>query len=361
MANAGKGERAVTRLEQLRRIVDDTLRAQVNWQRQHAGCIHLYGVAAIAAQLAERRGLDPILAAAAGLLHDIYTYRTGLSDLHAQNSAEEARPILRDCGLFSAAEQRLIWRSIFCHSDKQFHHGPYAEVLKDADVLQRYWHDPEEPVAKAVAERLQRALQGLGLSQGLVCDDSAQAVTAPAQTGIRPRLADLAERLANQPLVGNAGNSGPDVYPLIRYFPGATPGQGFDWCASFVYHCALQAGLRLPIKHQLVSCRFAAVPAWLEWAQLPEARFFHRPDEAGFVPERGDLVIFDQLVSDSPHDHIGVILNVDGAQVTTAEGNVKNRSGLFLRHRVQRVNGFIRIGDGYDYLACSMGTNVEDE
>ncbi len=351
----------MTRLEQLRRIVDDTLRAQADWQRQHAGCIHLYGVAAIAAQLAERRGLDPILASAAGMLHDIYTYRTGLADLHAQNSAEEARPILRDSGLFTAAEQRLIWRSIFCHSDKQFKHGPYAETLKDADVLQRYWHDPEELVAPAVAQRLGLALQELGLPQKFACAESTHAASPTALPGVRLRLADSAERLAGQPLVGNAGQSGPDVYPLLRYFPGATVERGFDWCASFVYHCALQAGLFLPIKHQLVARRFAAVPAWLEWAVLPETRFFHRPDEPGFVPERGDLVIFDRLVSDLPHDHIGVVLRVDGDQITTAEGNVENRSGLFLRHRTQQVNGFIRIEDGYDYLACSMGAKVSDE
>lgn len=64
-------------LESLRQQIDAILRAQPDDDERRCGCVHLYGVAQAAAMLALRRGLDPTLATAAGMLHDIATYHTG--------------------------------------------------------------------------------------------------------------------------------------------------------------------------------------------------------------------------------------------------------------------------------------------
>lgn len=344
------------RMDQLRTVVDSVLVSQEDSRLRISGFVHLYGVSALGAQLALRRGLNPEVASAAGMLHDIYTYRTGLTVNHAHNSEEDARPILRDLGLFTAEEQRLIRKAIFRHSIKATTHESYDEVLKDADVLQRYLHNADEPVEPAAYQRLQRVAAELGLPQPQ-CLAATQQISRPVGGNSRARrlaLADIAEELARRPLIGNASKSGPDVYPLLRYFPGATISQGFDWCASFAYHCCMQTGLSLPIRYPALTYRYAAVPGWLEWAKLPQISFFHAADENEFIPERGDLVIFDQLVSDVVHDHMGIVLAYQRGILTTAEGNVQNRSGIFRRDASQQINGYIRIDDAYSYHADDM-------
>ena len=94
----------MTQFEQVRMVrtvVDSVLREQQDEEIRRAGYIHLYGVSEASALLARRRGLSVAIAAVAGMLHDIYTYRTGLQALHAPSGAEDARVILRDLGLFS--------------------------------------------------------------------------------------------------------------------------------------------------------------------------------------------------------------------------------------------------------------------
>ena len=342
----------MTQFEQVRMVrtvVDSVLREQQDEEIRRAGYIHLYGVSEASALLARRRGLSVAIAAVAGMLHDIYTYRTGLQALHAPSGAEDARVILRDLGLFSQEQQLTIHSAILRHSDKERVDGPYDELLKDADVLQHYLHDPTKSFPGPVARRIHAVATELGLPAVEVRVDDARSAAWEGDPGRRARLADIAEGLARRPLVGDANQSGPDVWPLISYFPGARRDQGWEWCASFVYHCAMQAGLTLPIRYPGVSCRFAAVLAWLEWAQLPETGFFHRADEPGFAPERGDLIVYDRLVSGAEHDHIGVVLGLDDCTLIVAEGSVNNRSGVFRRHRSQQINGFIRVEDTYRY------------
>lgn len=164
----------------------------------------------------------------------------------------------------------------------------------------------------------------------------------------RRLIADIAEQLAMRPLVGDENKCGSDLAPILRYFPREDPSIGFDWCAAFIYHCCLEAGIDLPIKYpDPVPCRFAGVQAWLVWAQLPETNYFHSTTDSTFIPERGDLIIFDNLLGGGPHDHIGVVLGVEENKITTAEGNVDNRSGIFVRNRIRNVNGFVRISDSY--------------
>ena len=109
MADGGWAEAsAMDRLEAVRRIVDEILRRQPDEEERRAGFVHLYGVAAVCVLLALKRGLDPHLCAAAGMLHDISSYKTGDPTDHARLSAREAERILKDLGCFAPKEIALV-------------------------------------------------------------------------------------------------------------------------------------------------------------------------------------------------------------------------------------------------------------
>lgn len=111
------------------------------------------------------------------------------------------------------------------------------------------------------------------------------------------------------------------------------------------------AGFLLPIRYPNGMCRFAGVGAWQEWAQLPEIQFFHDQIENNFTPERGDIVIYEKLITTNSHDHIGVILSCTKDSILVAEGNVDNldQSGIVQRNRWDKIAGYIRIDNNYTY------------
>lgn len=96
-------------------------------------------------------------------------------------------------------------------------------------------------------------------------------------------------------------------------------------------------------------CRFAGVGAWLEWAQLPETGFLYFDGQNGFVPERGDIVIYEKLLSDDSHDHIGIVLGCNEGEIEVAEGNRDNQnySSVFKRDRRHCILGYVRIDNDY--------------
>lgn len=151
-------------LEGLRGEVDRVLRRQGDAALQREGWIHLYGVSACAALLAHRRCLNVNLCAAAGLMHDIYTFRTGAEADHAQRGAGEAAEMLRSAGGFSEGDMRVVTCMIQRHSDKQAKDGPYEECLKDADVLAHWLYDPMKKFNAAKKARLIGVFGELGFS-----------------------------------------------------------------------------------------------------------------------------------------------------------------------------------------------------
>ena len=136
------------RTERVRLIVDEILREQPDETERRCGFLHLYGVAQACALLALKRGLDAELCTVAGMLHDLWTYKTGDPTDHARRGAPLAREILSGLGCFSEGEMTTICRAISCHSLKHEVHGVYDELLKDADVLQHYLYNTAfEPTA----------------------------------------------------------------------------------------------------------------------------------------------------------------------------------------------------------------------
>jgi uncharacterized protein len=153
------------RLEVVRNIVDELLRQQPDEEERRCGFVHLYGVSATCLLLALRRGLDPEIAALAGMLHDIATYQTADPHDHARRGAVEAGRILRKLNLFTEGEVSAICDAIARHSTKGEIDGPLAELLKDADVLQHYLYNPDlegNPVLKW-SQRLKGVLNELGI------------------------------------------------------------------------------------------------------------------------------------------------------------------------------------------------------
>ena len=150
------------RLEMLRREIDKLIMTKQPGSSRHFIC-HLYGVSEFCALLALRRNLNTELAATCGMLHDIYQITHGTIEKHAVHGAHEAEKILKATGAYSEEEISTITFAISKHSKKRsVHQAPYAELLKDADVLSHCLYDPDYPVIEKEITRYENLLIELG-------------------------------------------------------------------------------------------------------------------------------------------------------------------------------------------------------
>ncbi len=106
---------------------------------------------------------------------------------------------------------------------------------------------------------------------------------------------------------------------------------------------------------KVANCRFACVVAWNEWGMENGFCYF---ENDGFVPKRGDIVIYSNIIpkEDKPEsstlcDHIGVVISCDKNALIVAEGNAgnKNVSGIITRNRNDKIGCYIRIPKDYTY------------
>lgn len=132
------------RLEMVRERVDRIIADLAAESDRKFAAIHLYGVSQNAVMLALMRNVDWELCAVAAMLHDIASYALNVAHRdHAHKSAELAEKLLSDMNCFTQAERQTIVYAIAHHSDKQIKDAdPYAEILKDADVLAHYLYHP---------------------------------------------------------------------------------------------------------------------------------------------------------------------------------------------------------------------------
>lgn len=151
------------RLERLREVIDEILRQQPDQVESRCGFVHLYGVAATCAILALKRGLDPELCTTAGMLHDIWAYKTGSPANHAEFGAAEAERMLIESGNYTDEEILAIRSAILHHSDKQEIHDDMCELLKDADVLQHHLYNTSLPTHEKHTKRLSSLRKELGI------------------------------------------------------------------------------------------------------------------------------------------------------------------------------------------------------
>ena len=102
----------------------------IDWER-----VHISSCAKIGYMLAEERGVDPILAAAACSCHDYGRIITGKQAGHAEAGYEPVKKFLKGTGLFDDDEIDQIATAVKNHSKKSEIGSPLEEIVKDADVL----------------------------------------------------------------------------------------------------------------------------------------------------------------------------------------------------------------------------------
>ena len=125
---------------------------------------HLHAVSLAAALIAKKRGENEELAAMAGLLHDLYAYKSGSYDDHARRGAAYAEKLLVKWKLTEPAETKAICEAIQHHSDKEKMDAPLDEVLKDADVLHHTLDDPTKAVKEHERARYEKLCAEFGLA-----------------------------------------------------------------------------------------------------------------------------------------------------------------------------------------------------
>ena len=152
------------RIEKVRAYVDDVLLHMTDTVERRCAYVHLYGVAQACAMIAQKRGENVELAIVAGMLHDIFSYKTMDHRDHAHKGAIMAREILDELDIFSDAETDIICDAIYNHSDKTERHTPFAEILIDADVLQHCLYNPFFTVTEVDKKRLENLKKEFGLS-----------------------------------------------------------------------------------------------------------------------------------------------------------------------------------------------------
>lgn len=236
--------------------------------------------------------------------------------------------------------------TIFCHHDMDKAHDALSELLRDAHILSEFTSK------HTVRSRELKRLTQLVPEWKLLDPQRSQVIETPEPVyqGNRSALAEVAQTLAAQRIGWYPEE--PEALTISRYWPEADAFERLsgDWCAAFVYHCCYEAGFILPIHAPHVKQRFDSVKGWLDFASLLNNGFYHPQGESGFVPERGDIVIFDCMMEDKKlADHMGVVVLTSPERITVAEGNArKSNVSDVIDHSVSHnVRGYIRPPNDY--------------
>ena len=166
----------------------------------------------------------------------------------------------------------------------------------------------------------------------------------------RARLAEVAKEKAQIPFHGYIDGETSNIEQIISFFPKWTLREADGlWCAAFVYYCCKEAGFEFPYRpNECRTCHLAGCPGWEEFA-IGDGRIEYHKGADGFVPEAGDIVIYDRVFIDREHDHMGIVLKKLENSIIAAEGNINNRSGITERPTDEHIRAYIRIPDGYRY------------
>lgn len=172
------------------------------------------------------------------------------------------------------------------------------------------------------------------------------------ESATRKRLAEVAREKAQIPFHGYLKDKDSNIEPIIKYFPKWNIRDADKlWCAAFVYYCCVEAGFQIPYSpDECRTCSLAGCGGWEEYA-IGDSRIEYHKKNDGFVPEAGDIVIYDKVFINQEHDHIGIILEADADTITVAEGNTfdDNISRIIKRQIDEHIRAYIRIPDSYKY------------
>ncbi len=166
----------------------------------------------------------------------------------------------------------------------------------------------------------------------------------------RKKLAEVARDMAQLPFHGDVDGTASNLAPIVRLYPtwSIREADGL-WCAAFVYYCCTEAGFGIPYRPaECKTCHLAACFGWEEFAAGDPRIGYHKGTE-NYVPEAGDIVLYDRVFENRAHDHIGIVLEKREHTILVAEGNVNNISGIIERPIDGHIRAYIRIPDGYQY------------
>ncbi len=153
----------MSRIKDLQKRVHKILKDMDDNQKRAGAIAHLHGVSLAAVMIAKKRGENPELAAMAGLLHDLYAYKSGSYDDHAHKGADFAREVLEDLKITNKEETDIICSAIRHHDGKDQTDSPMDEVLKDADVIHHSLGDPTKEVKEHEKVRYEKLCREFGL------------------------------------------------------------------------------------------------------------------------------------------------------------------------------------------------------
>ena len=154
----------MSRIKDLEKKVYNILENIEDNEKRAKAVAHLHGVSLAAVIIAKKRGQDSELAAIAGLLHDLYAYKSGSYEDHAHRGADYAKEILDEIKLTSPEETKIICSAIWNHDSKSEVDAPMDEVLKDADVLDHSLADPTKAVKEHEQARYSKLCKEFELS-----------------------------------------------------------------------------------------------------------------------------------------------------------------------------------------------------
>jgi len=149
-------------LERIYTVLDDLDQKKMDrdypvlWEKVHAT-----SCAQVGRMLAQRRGQDAALAALACAIHDIGRWFSGQQADHARRGEEPARWFLQQSGLDSERQDRIV-QAVINHSDKEAVGSPLDELVKDADILDCFWHG-DDITRPFHAARLKKLLKEIGI------------------------------------------------------------------------------------------------------------------------------------------------------------------------------------------------------
>ena len=154
----------MSRIKELQKQVYGVLEKMEDGDKRLKAIAHLHGVALAAAVLAKRRGENAELATMAGLLHDLYAYKSGSYDDHAHLGADYARKLLEKLAITTPQETDVVCAAIRNHDGKAEVDGPLDEILKDADVIDHSLSDPTKEVKAHEVARFGKLSAELGFA-----------------------------------------------------------------------------------------------------------------------------------------------------------------------------------------------------
>lgn len=123
--------------------------------------IHATSCAQIGRILAQKRNVNIEQAALACAIHDMGRWISGRQIDHAPKGEEPARLFLAEWKGSEETREQII-QAVINHSKKEQIGTPLEELVKDADILDCYWHGEEIVKVHHIA-RLQQQLLELGI------------------------------------------------------------------------------------------------------------------------------------------------------------------------------------------------------